>query len=142
MVWSQYIEDGNYDLDVELNEHGEVIEDDEDHMTIHDWESKYSDELWELWDLMNTLIHDAWLERTIFNNGNFNDFVEFCYKEHHESPMYLYCPVIPNISYIWRKIQECMDDMNVKHIFMVGATLDHFLDFIGTHTSQNNIRIY
>lgn len=142
MVWSQYIEDGNYDLDVELNEHGEVIEDDEDHMTIHDWESKYSDELWELWDMMSTLIHDAWLERTVFNAGNFNDFVEFCYKEHSESPMYVYCPVISNISYIWRKIQECMDDMNVKHIFMVGATLDHFLDFIGTHTSQNNIHIY
>jgi hypothetical protein len=142
MVWSQYIEDGNYDLDVELNEHGDVIDDEEDQMTIHDWESKYSDELWELWDIMNLLIRDAWLENHVFNAGNFNDFMEFCYKEHDESPMYLYCPVIPNISYIWKKLQESIEDMNMKHTFMIGATLDHFLDFIGAHTSQNNIRIY
>lgn len=142
MVWSQYIEDGNYDLDVEINEHGDVVEDDDVHLTIHDWESKYSDELWELWDIMNVLIHDAWLERVLFNRGNFNDFVEFCFKEHTDAPMYLYCETTPQLSYIWRKLQECMDDMNAKHIFMVGATLDHFLDFVVTHTSQNNMSLY
>ena len=142
MVWSQYIEDGNFDLDVELNEHGEVIEDDDTHLNIHDWESKYSDELWELWDLMNTLIHDAWLERIVFNGGDFNDFVEFCYKEHHDEPLYLYCPIIPQLSYIWKKIQECVEDMDMKSVFMTGATLDHFLDFVASHTEQNNVYIY
>jgi len=141
MVWSQYIEDGNYDLDVEVNDHGELIEEDDIHLTIHDWESKYSDELWELWDLMNVLLRDAWLDRAVLNRGNFNDFVEFCFKSHESEPMYLYCPIIPQMSYIWKKLQECIKDMNMTEVFMVVATLDHFLDFVASHTSQNNIHI-
>ena len=141
MVWSQYIEDGNYDLDVEVNDHGEIIEEDDVHLTIHDWESKYSDELWELWDLMNVLLRDAWLDRAVLNRGNFNDFVEFCFMSHDSEPMYLYCPIIPQMSYIWKKLQECIKDMNMTEVFMVGATLDHFLDFVASHTSQNNIHI-
>ena len=142
MVWSQYIEDGNFDLDVELNEHGEVIEDDDTHLTIHDWESKYSDELWDLWDLMTILLRDAWLERSVFNNGQFEDFMEFCYSEHRDDPLYLHCPTSPQLYYIWTKIQECIEDMHMKEHFMVGATFDHFLDFIASHTTQNNVYIY
>jgi len=143
MVWSQYIEDGNYDLDVELDESGEVIVDDDDvHLNIHDWQSKYSDELWMLWDMTQELIRAAFLERVLLDKGTYAEFVEFCYHEHHEEPMYLYCPVTPHLLYIWRKLKECVDDMHLADVLMVGATVDHFLDFVAMHTSQNNITVY
>jgi len=142
MVWSQYIEDGNFDLDVELDENGEVIEDDDTHLNIHDWESKYSDELWNLWDLMNLLIRDAFMENVLLDVADFSDFVSFCYAEHHDEPMYVYFQTTPQLFYIWTKIQEYIDDTNLKDDFMVGATFDHFIDFIALHTSQNNVTIY
>jgi hypothetical protein len=142
MVWSQYIEDGNFDLDVELDENGEVIEDDDTHLNIHDWQSKYSDELWELWDLMNLLIRDAFLEHTLLDKAEFSDFADFCYAEHHEEPAYIYFRTTPQLSYIWDKIEEYIRDANLRDAFMIGATFDHFIDFVALHTSQNNMTIY
>lgn len=145
MVWSQYIEDGNYDLDVELDESGEVIVNviDDVRENIHDWQSKYSDELWMLWDELQELIRDAFLERVLLDKGSYTEFVEFCYHNHHdEPPLYMYCPVTPHLLYIWRKLKERVDDMHLTDVLMVGATVDHFLDFVAMHTSQKNITIY
>jgi hypothetical protein len=142
MVWSQYIEDGNYDLDVDLDENGEIIEDEDAHMTIHDWEVKYSDELWEMWDMLKQLLCDAFLERTLLENANFTEFAAFCYTDHVEEPRYLYFPSMPHLRYIWMKLLQYVKDVKLQDVILRNATFDHFVDFVAEFTPQNNMRLY
>ena len=75
MVWSQYV----YEATVGLDAADDSGTDDADAPvanppTIHDFQDTYSDELWYLFDIINTLIHDAFLEHDL--RPRFDEFVE------------------------------------------------------------------
>lgn len=142
MVWSQYIEDGNYDLDVDITDNSDVYEDEDSQLTIHDWEVKYSDELWEMWDLLKQLLYDAFLERVVLENATFTEFAAFCYADHSNEPRYLYFQTMPQLMYIWSKLREYVQSRNLKDVMFQNATFDHFIDFVAEFTPQNNMRLY
>ena len=81
MVWSQYVYEATVGYDVIPSDEEEI--DDDVHLSVEDWQIKYSDELWELWRRVEQLIHDAFLEHTLMTECTFSDFAEFCYNEHH-----------------------------------------------------------
>ena len=140
MVWSQYVYEATTGYDV-LPSDEEEFEDDI-HLSVEDWQIKYSDELWELWRRVEQLIHDAFLEHTLMTECTFSDFAEFCYNEHHDDCDFVWIPYESNLSYIWRHIQEYLEDTGLYDEFMPGATFDHWVKFAAEHTKQNNITIY
>jgi hypothetical protein len=75
MVWSQYVYEATVGLD-HIPSDEEDYEDDF-HLSIEDWQIKYSDELWELWRIVEQLIHDAFLEHELMTECTFSDFAEF-----------------------------------------------------------------
>ena len=76
MVWSQYIYEASTGFDHYASDEEDIIDDTP--LNIEDWEAEYSDELWHMWNSIRTLMEDAHIN----HSGNFNDFVEFCFKEH------------------------------------------------------------
>lgn len=116
---------------------------DEDvHLTIEDWQIKYSDELWELWGIVEQLIHDAFLEGELMTECTFSEFAEFCSTEHTDDCHFVWIPYESNLSYIWRHIREFLEDTGLYNEFMPGATYDHWVRFAYQHTKQNNVCVY
>ena len=140
MVWSQYIEDANTGLDVIASD--EEHFEDELHLSTEDWQIKYSDELWALWDLVRELIRDAYLEHILLTECDFSDFAEFCYIQHEDSHGYVWSPYETNLAYIWIRMQDYIDDLGLYNEIMTNATFDHWLKFVIRYSRQNNIRIY
>jgi hypothetical protein len=140
MVWSQYVYEANANTDVLPSDEDEYDED--VHLSIEDWQIKYSDELWELWRIVEQLIHDAFLERELMTDCTFSDFAEFCSMEHTDDCDFVWIPYESNLSYIWRHIQDFLEDTGLYNEFMPGATYDHWVRFAYRHTKQNNVRLY
>ena len=140
MVWSQYVYEANANTDALPSDDEEYDED--VHLTIEDWQIKYSDELWELWRIVEQLIHDAFLERELMTDCTFSDFAEFCSTEHTDDCDFVWIPYESNLSYIWRHIQDFLEDTGLYNEFMPGATYDHWVRFAYQHTKQNNVRLY
>jgi hypothetical protein len=140
MVWSQYVYEASANTDV-IPSDEEDIEDDL-HLSIEDWHIKYSDELWALWDIIQQLLKDAYLEHTLLTACDFSDFAEFCYTEHDDDCDYVWIPYEFHLSYIWRRVQECVDDLGMYNEFMSGATFDHWVRFVAHHSIQNNVTVY
>ena len=69
MVWNQYVFEANEGYDVYDSEEEEYNENNK--LTIEDWEVEHSDVLWRMWHTINTLLYDARIEHT----GKFCDFV-------------------------------------------------------------------
>lgn len=139
MGWNYYVEDTDNGFDTDIS-----IDDDEHqpefHLNIHDWSVEYSDELWYLWDMIKLYIRDAFLEYVIFTECSFTDFTEFCYAHEQydliENTNYLYAQ---QLSYIWNKVQQYLDDAQLSHEILVGVTLDEFVAFVMMHSAQNNV---
>jgi len=134
MVWSQYVYEATAGYDVAQSD--DDIEECEDdiHLSIDDWEIKYSDELRELWRLIKILISDAFLEHTLMTECSFSDFSEFCYDDHYDDCDFVSSQYESNLSYIWDKIQEFLHDIDFKHEFMRGATFNHWVKFVHEHS--------
>ena len=132
MVWSQYVYEATANTDVVPSD-DEDIEDDV-HLSIEDWQIKYSDELWKLWALVEQLIRDAFLEHELMTACTFSDFAEFCAMEHTDDCDFVWIPYESNLSYIWRHIQDFLDDTGLYNDFMPGATYDHWVRFAYQHT--------
>ena len=137
MVWSQYIYEAAVNTDVIPSDEDELEED--VHLSVEDWQIKYSDELWALWDIIQHLIRDAYLEHVILTDCDFSDFAEFCYTEHTDDCDFVWFPYEFHLSYIWRHVEAYLEDYPE---FMVGATFDHWVRFVCQHTKQNNVTIY
>jgi len=130
MVWSQYVYEAQNGYDAGFS-------DDEEHdihtpLNIEDWEVEYSDELIHMWNTIQTLMYDAHLE----HDGEFHDFVEFCYNEHdtyhtrvlweHEEETKWYeNRLLP----IWRSIRRIINDNHLHEEMIRGASFYHFVDF-------------
>jgi hypothetical protein len=132
MVWSQYVYEATTGYDVIPSDEEEY--EDDVHLSVEDWQVKYSDELWELWRIVEQLIHDAYLEHTLMSRCTFSDFAEFCYDEHYEECQFVYMPYEVELSYIWRHIQEYLVGMGLQDEFMLGATFDHWVRFASQYT--------
>jgi len=81
MVWSQYV--------YEASANTEVHSSDDDHtdseennplLNIHTFYDAYSDDLWFLWDLLQQMLHDAFLNYD-YRDMEFHDWLEFCFHE-------------------------------------------------------------
>ena len=140
MVWSQYVYEATTGYDV-IPSDEEEIEDDV-HLSVEDWQIKYSDELWALWDIIQRLLRDAYLEHSLLTECDFSDFAEFCYNEHNYDCDFVWIPYEFHLSYIWRCMNDDMEDTDLCHEFMIGATFDHWVKFVNQHTRQNNIDLY
>lgn len=140
MVWNPYIDEPTHGSDVDPSDEEEY--DDDIHLNVEDWQVKYSDELWELWDRIQQLLHDAFLEHTIMTECTFSDFAQFCYETHDDDCDFVWIPYESNLAYIWRHIQEFLEDTGLYNEIMPGATYDHWVRFAARHSKQNNITIY
>ena len=126
MVWSQYVYEATVGLDAAADDSGT---DDADAPvasppTIHDFQDTYSDELWYLFDVINTLIHDAFLEHTL--RPRFDEFVELCYYQFEESTdPYEDCEFRPNAEYILSRVALLDSQDLVKQV-----TTDDFIRFL------------
>ena len=74
MVWTQYVYEASNGNDVDIDSDGDIIED-EPVQGVEDWEIEYSDELWMMWNTIQSRLYDAHLE----HSGEFVDFVEFIF---------------------------------------------------------------
>jgi len=140
MVWSQYVYEATVGYDVIPSDEEEI--DDDVHLSVEDWQIKYSDELWALWDIIQRLLKDAYLEHSLLNNCDFSDFAEFCYNYHDDDCDFVWIPYEFHLSYIWKCMGEYLEDTDLCSEFMVGATFDHWVKFVHQYTKQNNIDVY
>jgi hypothetical protein len=106
MVWSQYVYEGNYGLDVD-----EQVSGDEDstdpslNSTVHGYYDEFNDELWYLFDNLQELLHDGFMRSHI----QFDDFVDFCYYEDDEHGDE---GEDGRLSYVWDRLQR-LDELNI-----------------------------
>ena len=140
MVWSQYVYEATTGSEVVPSDEEEF--EDDVHLSIEDWQIKYSDELWALWDLIQQLLRDAYLEHSLLNTCDFSDFAEFCYNYHNDDCDFVWIPYEFNLSYIWRHIQEYLEDVGIYNEFMLDATFDHWVRFVATHSNKKYITVY
>lgn len=140
MVWSQYVYEATVGYDAASSDDDEFVEDSQ--LNVEDWQITYSEELWELWDIVQSLLKDAYLEKELMTNCTFSDFAEFCYDEHKDDCDFVWIPYESTLSYIWRHIQEYIDAKGLKTEFMSGATFDHWVRFASDHSSEKYVNIY
>ena len=131
MVWSQYVYEATTGFETSQASDDEELIDDTP-LNVEDWEVQYSDELWYMWGMMNTLLNDAYIEHT----GKFCDFVEFCYMEHdhsHERNAWEYEEQTKwyeeRLSHIWKHLRRVVNQNGHHEEMMRGATFYHFVDY-------------
>jgi len=132
MVWSQYVYEANEGFDTDPSDDEEL--EDDIHLSVEDWQIKYSDELWYLWDVIQQLLRDGFLEHELMSDCTFSDFAEFCYNDHIDDCDFVWIPYESQLSYIWRHIQEFLVDADLHTEFMYGATFDHWVKFAFEHS--------
>ena len=123
MVWNQYVYEATTGFDADVSDDDEF--NDNTPLNVEDWEVQYSDELWYMWGMMNTLLHDAHIEHT----GEFCDFVEFCYMEHDSYHDRVSSEHDETLQYIWRRLREVINQNRLHEEMMQGATFYHFVDY-------------
>ncbi len=132
MVWSQYVYEATAGFETSQASDDEDFIDDTP-LNVEDWEVQYSDELWYMWGMMNTLLNDAHIEHT----GKFCDFVEFCYMEHdpcHDRVAWEYQEQTEwyedRLAHIWRNTRRVVNQNRHHEEMMRGATFYHFVDYV------------
>jgi hypothetical protein len=132
MVWTQYVYEASNGNDVDIDSDGDIIED-EPVQGVEDWEIEYSDELWMMWNTIQSRLYDAHLE----HSGAFVDFVEFCYVEHEpedERVTWEYDEDIayyePHVVDIWRNIRKIVDGNRMHQDVMRGANIWNFTRYL------------
>ena len=99
MVWSQYVYEGNYGLDVDDYPSGDEDSTDPSlNLTVHAFWDEFNDELWYLFDHLQVLLHDA----VLVSRVQFYDFVDFCYYEADETVL----EEDELLVYIWDRMQR------------------------------------
>ncbi|AUT19079.1 hypothetical protein DSLPV1_108 [Dishui lake phycodnavirus 1] len=105
MVWSQYVYEANYGLDVDEHLSGEEDSTDPSlNLTVHTFWDEFNDELWFLFDWLQVLLYDAVLRSKV----TFDDFVDFCYYEEDDTVL----EEDERLVYIWDKMQR-LDTTNL-----------------------------
>ena len=105
MVWSQYVYEGNYGLDVDDYPSGDEDSTDPSlNLTVHAFWDEFNDELWYLFDHLQVLLHDA----VLVSRVQFDDFVDFCYYEADETVL----EEDERLVYIWDRMQR-LDETHI-----------------------------
>ena len=144
MVWSQYVYEASTGAEVVDHDSGGDDDPNTEHdvaLNICDWELQYSEELWDLWGLLQMLVKDAWLEHTLLTKCTYSDFMEFCYTDYNYADDYTGgggpVPFRYNLKYIWDVLWNEMKYLD----FGPGATFDDFAHFVIEHSDINNLTI-
>lgn len=117
MVWSQYVYEGGYGLDV-IDDHHHLSGDEDDstdpsfNSTVHTFYDEFNDELWYLFDHMQVLLYDGFLR----SNAQFDDFVDFCYYVEDDTVL----EEDERLVYVWDRLQR-LDELNVMQNKSFGA---------------------
>jgi hypothetical protein len=132
MVWYQYVYEATTGNDVEVDSDCEFIGD-EPERTIEDWEIAYSEELNMMWDTMRTLMYDAHIE----HQGNFIDFVDFCYTEHDTDSIRTTWEYQEQtiwyeerLVHIWKNLRRNINNNGLHEEMMRGAKFSDFTWFL------------
>ena len=140
MVWSQYVYEASTGAEVDPESGGDDDPNTEHDVALNicDWELQYSDELWELWDLLRMLVRDAFLEGVLLTKCTYTEFTEFCFGEYTDSEPYDGpIPFRENVWYWWHVLWN-----EFKYLeFAPGATFDDFARFVVAHSEINNLTI-
>ena len=138
MVWSQYVYEATTGFDNYASDDDDFIDDTP--LNIEDWEVEYSDELQYMWNTIRALMYDAHIQHT----GDFNDFVEFCFREHdsdHDRVTWEYQEQTrwfeDRLSHIWCHVRRIVNDNGLHEVILRGATFHHF-----AHFAKNYMCIY
>ena len=130
MVWNQYVFEANEGYDVYDSDEEEYNENNK--LTIEDWEVEHSDVLWRMWHTINTLLYDAQIEHT----GQFCDFVEFCHMHHdplEERVTFEYQEQTKwyeeRIGYVWKTLRRMVNDNHLHEELFRGALFNDFFHF-------------
>jgi len=125
MVWGQYVYEATTGFDADVSDDEDF--NDNTPLNVEDWEIQHSDELWYMWGMINTLMHDAHIEHT----GEFCDFVEFCYMEHdpYQERVTCECGNEENLHHIWETLRRIITRSGLHGEMMRGATFYHFVDY-------------
>jgi hypothetical protein len=140
MVWSQYVYEASTGAEVDPDSGGDddINAEHDVALNILDWELQYSDELWDLWDLLRMLLRDAFLENVLLTECSYDDFVLFCFTDYNEWEEYSgEVPYEENVAYMWRVLWNEMKYLG----FAPGATFNDFAFFVVEHTDINNLTI-
>ncbi len=137
MVWSQYLYEGTHGTEVDPDESNDTTFIEEDEYGIQEWELEYGEELRELWNMIQILLRDAWIEKEILYRTDYWEFVEFCYEDSWNR--YFQNNTInivyrDKLYYIWQKMNEYRRDAGLQGQFWKGANFSHFMDFVTTNS--------
>jgi len=99
MVWSQYIYEGTYGLDVDEQFSGDEDSTDPSlNSTVHGYYDEFNDELWHLYDHLQVLLYDGLMQSDI----QFDDFVDFCFYEEDDTVF----TEDERLAYVWDRLQR------------------------------------
>lgn len=85
MVWSQYVFEASDGTEVHSSDDDTHIDTEDTLLNIHSFYDAYSDDLWFLYDTLQTLLRDAFREYE-FDNLQFHDWLEFCFHVTEQVP--------------------------------------------------------
>lgn len=139
MVWSQYVYEAHAGLDTYASDDDEHRDDTP--LTIDDWEVKYSDELWMMWNTVRTLLHDMYLDNTLLARCRFTDFVAFCYADHDSVMEHQDTQYEDETLYIWKSIRRVINANDLHEEMMRGANYHQFVQFVTEHTDKKYLPI-
>lgn len=140
MVWSQYVYEANAGLETYVSDDDEY--NDDTPLNIDDWEVRYSDELWMMWNTIRTILHDMHLDNTLLTECKFTDFVEFCYIEHDSCLEHPEIQHEDEIFYIWKSIRRVVNSNDLHEEMMRGANYHRFVQFVREYTRKKYISVY
>jgi hypothetical protein len=98
MVWSQYLYEGTYGLDVDEQISDEDSTDPSLNSTVHGYYDEFNDELWLLFDHLQILLYDGVLRSDI----QFDDFVDFCFYEEDDT----FFEEDERLAYVWDRLKR------------------------------------
>lgn len=140
MVWSQYVYEAHTGFDTYASDDEEC--NDTTPLNIDDWEVRYSDELWMMWNTMRTILHDMYLDNTLLTECAFTDFVEFCYIEHDSPSEHREIQYEDEIYYLWMNIRHVVHINSLHEEMMRGANYHQFAGFVMNYTRKKYISVY
>lgn len=137
MVWSQYVYEANVGLDTYASDDDDC--NDDTPLTIDDWEVKYSDELWMIWNTVRTILHDMYLDNTLLTECRFTDFVAFCYAVHDSCQEHPEIQYEDEILHVWKSIRRVIHVNGLHEEMMRGANYHQFVTFVVEYSRKKYI---
>jgi len=80
MVWNEYAHAAERMSDNEYSDDDEYEIKMNKPLDIDDCGGYFDDDLCRMWNLLNTYLHDRFLDHHILKDAKYHDFIEFCYS--------------------------------------------------------------